>query len=28
LDKKYCSIRLGGFYGDPRNAMLTIKHRF
>lgn len=28
LDKKYYSTGLGGFYGDPRNAMLTMRYRF
>lgn len=28
LDKKYYSTGFGGFYGDPRNAMLTMKYRF
>jgi len=28
LDKKYYSTGMGGYYGDPRNAMLTMKYRF
>ncbi|RZT10390.1 outer-membrane receptor for ferric coprogen and ferric-rhodotorulic acid [Duganella sp. CF402] len=28
LDKKYYSSAAGGFYGDPRNVMLSLNYRF
>lgn len=28
FDKKYYSTAFGGFYGDPRNVMVTVKYQF
>ena len=28
FDKRYYSTGMGGYYGDPRNAMLSLRYRF
>ncbi|MFZ4873783.1 TonB-dependent siderophore receptor [Janthinobacterium sp. Mn2066] len=28
FDKRYYSTGMGGYYGDPRNAMLTLRYKF
>ena len=28
FDKRYYSTGMGGYYGDPRNAMLSLRYKF
>ena len=28
FDKRYYSTGMGGYYGDPRNAMLSLRYQF